>query len=590
MGKARAQEWPPLEVTLTGEAADGLVTVRAELHNRAGFRLSELTLSGSVPEGAQFLGSELVSSSNPGRFDGVSVEFHHEHLDPGATLGPITWRFRADGLSGAARVHAWVGWKRPAPGSTLSPELSVATLRFLGRRPSAESAIAPRLDDLLASPALNGVRVGILVYDPESGRVEYARDADQAFVPASNAKLFVAASALDALGADHRFGTVIGATGELSAEGVLQGDLYLRGEGDPLLTATTLADWADEWVGAGLTAVKGDLVVDDSYFGGNANGPGWTGDEERAPFEPRIGALSINQNQVTLVIAPGATVGAQAQVSKEPITQRVRLYNLAATSAAGKPRSIAVVRDEADTRWEIRGTTPVGASPARRPVTVDQPALYAGDVLRRALEERGVEFANGSQVRLGEWPDSARVLKTYHSAPLRDVLAVMLKDSDNFVAEMVLYALGAHVLGGGNGAGQAAVADFVVRMGLSGDFFLRDACGLSAENQLTPELIVGLLAAMTGHPDGEMFRASLAVAGTDGTLADRMTGTPAEGRVSAKTGSLLVSSTLSGYVTRGDGSERIFSILMNCEADGGWAKVEGLRDLQDRMVAELAKP
>ena len=177
----------------------------------------------------------------------------------------------------------------------------------------------------------------------------------------------------------------------------------------------------------------------------------------------------------------------------------------------------------------------------------------------------------------------------YYSEPLNRVLPDILKNSDNFVSEQMLRTLGAESLGLGNSeGGQQAIAHFLETSGLSAmPYVLCDGCGLRLDNELSAELIVGLLVLMNDHPHGTVFRDALAVAGIDGTLAARLKNTSAQKNVHAKTGSLLGVSTLSGYITSADGHVLAFAILMNGPTERGWAWVNAMRRLQDDIVLEM---
>jgi serine-type D-Ala-D-Ala carboxypeptidase/endopeptidase (penicillin-binding protein 4) len=446
----------------------------------------------------------------------------------------------------------------------------------------AADPITATVDAVLARPELKEARVGVLVYDLDAGMPVYAHNADESFTPASNAKLLTAAAALDALGPDYVFRTAVLTD--------TAGDLVVRGGGDPTLTTQTLDRWAVDLTQRGLTRVPGDVIVDASFFPpevtvGQTGEP--TGGDETDTSQPVVGAWSANQNRVTLIVGPGGAVGAQADVRRDPSTPYPELYNLAVTGPAGGARSLTVTQEPAG-RWRIEGQIPLGGSPSRRDVTVDEPGLYAGEILRQVLAARGVRFGEASRVRYGLADRTAAEVSNYGSAPLKKVLAKMLKDSDNFMAEQLLRTLGRET--GGTGApegGLAAIERFLQAHGLTMPHRLVDACGLSGLNQVTPELLVRLLAVMDAHPHGHDFRQALAVAGVDGTLASRMKG--AGGRVIAKTGSLLIASTLSGYATTPEGRRLAFAVLMNLPSDRGWPRVLGLRPLQDQIVLALLK-
>ena len=584
---AMDQTWPPLELSLTGSAADGVTTVYIRLLNKLSRELSDLTVTAGLPEGATFVSAELLSAANPGRLNGSVVEFHVEHLSGGAALGPLTYRFKTVPQSNKVRVHAWAMWTRPTPGTAISPELSLAVLNYMGRPASENSPRADRLSALLNSNELKGIQLGAMVYDLDQARTVYQYNQQQALVPASNAKLFTAAAALQSLGPDYRFRTVVGREGDLGSDGVLAGNLIVRGYGDPTLQTETLGRWADSLVSAGLKGVSGDLLLDTTFFDSEPTTVGWAWDAESESYQPRTGALSVNENRIALVVESGEAAGAPAKMRTEPSLSALVVDNRVTTAEAGKTWHIEV-KENGAALGKVEGEIPLGGQPIRREMTAKDPGLYTGLLLKDLLAARGVIFSATSAVRHGVLPAGATLLVQHRSVPLSQILAHMLKPSDNFISEQLLKALGAEVVGQGSSlAGQQVIKEFLKVNGLTMSYALCDACGLSLDNQVSPEMLVGLLVLMDGHRYGDSFRAALAVAGVDGTMASRLKKAPTRGRVQAKTGSLLGTSTLSGYAATADGRRLAFSILMNGSTREGWARVQTMRNIQDEMVAVL---
>ena len=582
-------DWPPLDLQLTGQtSADGLTTIYLNLHNKQNVELSEITVIGTVPAGATFVNAELISAANPGVYSGSGVTFQVEHLRGGASLGPLVYRFKTDSPGGAEYVHAWATWNRPTPGTAISTKLNVALLGFLGPG-EAEESWETLLTPLVQSAEERGGRVGLLVYDTGSGQ-RYAYHAEELFTPASNTKLVTAAAALDTLGPDYRFRSEVGYNGTLAEDGTLTGDLILKGYGDPTLTTGTLADWMDALYDAGIRRIAGNLVVDASAFEDEEGAPAWGWDTDTGSFQPRTAALTVNHSRILLTAVPGDQEGAPTWVRVEPAIDHQVVHNNVATGAAGQPAAISLREDESGIVI-VEGYVPAGGDAAQVEITAKDPALYVGYLFSKQLSERGITLADDATIEHGHMSDDAQIVIRHSSAPFSAVLDSMLKDSDNFVAEQVLRAIGMEAAhSGSTQGGQAAISQFLNANGFSEmPYILCDGCGLRLDNEVSPRLIVGLLVLMLHHPYGGIFRDALAVAGEDGTLAGRMTGIPESSEVHAKTGSLLGASALSGYATTADGRELAFAILMNDESDGGWLWVRGMRNIQDAMVVALAQ-
>jgi D-alanyl-D-alanine carboxypeptidase/D-alanyl-D-alanine-endopeptidase (penicillin-binding protein 4) len=179
------------------------------------------------------------------------------------------------------------------------------------------------------------------------------------------------------------------------------------------------------------------------------------------------------------------------------------------------------------------------------------------------------------------------VLAARDSEPMSEIVKVVNKRSQNLHTEMLLRLLGAKVKGEGTVAGgREALDDFLRRLGVpTQSWSLQDASGLSRSDILTPHGLAALLAAMDRHPQAAVFRDSLPVAGVDGTLEGRMKGTPAQGRVSAKTGSLRHVNALAGYATTRGGERLAFAIVLNHHTAPGSAGVAAIDDLVSALVA-----
>ena len=210
---------------------------------------------------------------------------------------------------------------------------------------------------------------------------------------------------------------------------------------------------------------------------------------------------------------------------------------------------------------------PLGGSWDAHLAVVD-PALCAAKAFLRVLEARGIRVTGGVATSSLPLPAGARVLATHESVPMAEMIRVVNKESQNLHAEMLLRRVGLKVKGEGSAAkGHEAVAELAKRLGVPDEGWgLTDGSGLARTDLLTPRGLVALLVAMDRHPHAAAFRDSLPVAGVDGTLEKRMRGTAAEGRVTAKTGTLRLANALAGYVTTARGERLAFAVVVNNHA------------------------
>jgi D-alanyl-D-alanine carboxypeptidase/D-alanyl-D-alanine-endopeptidase (penicillin-binding protein 4) len=198
-------------------------------------------------------------------------------------------------------------------------------------------------------------------------------------------------------------------------------------------------------------------------------------------------------------------------------------------------------------------------------VALEDPARFAATVLAEVLEARGVRVLGGVATSSAPLPGGRRELAGHDGPPLSELIKGINKESRNLHAEALLRLLG--VRRGGEGSveeGRRAVSEFLERQGVKTEAWgLEDGSGLSRSSVVTPAGLVQLLAAMDRHPHAAAFRESLPVAGRDGTLATRLKGTQAAGRVLAKTGTLALVNALAGYVTTPSGDRLAFAALAN---------------------------
>ncbi|HET9685254.1 MAG TPA: D-alanyl-D-alanine carboxypeptidase/D-alanyl-D-alanine-endopeptidase, partial [Gemmatimonadaceae bacterium] len=207
----------------------------------------------------------------------------------------------------------------------------------------------------------------------------------------------------------------------------------------------------------------------------------------------------------------------------------------------------------------------------------DPDEAYAA-ALSEALAERGITVGGQAARSASDRVDS---LFTVQSAPLREILPMILKPSQNQIAEVFLRTLGLERAGVGTAdSGRKVVERQFAEWKIPADgFVVRDGSGLSRNDYLSPEAIVDILDVMRRSPNFELFRQSLPNAGVDGTIASRMKGTPAENNLHAKTGTLPMVRSLSGYVSTADGRLLEFSILCN-----GWVAPQSEVDLVGNSI------
>ncbi|HWE38966.1 MAG TPA: D-alanyl-D-alanine carboxypeptidase/D-alanyl-D-alanine-endopeptidase [Isosphaeraceae bacterium] len=499
-----------------------------------------------------------------------------------------------------------------------------------GTARGAES-VEERVEAVLKAEGYRHGGWGILVVEKGTGEVVYKRDADRMFAPASVTKLFTTAAALDDLGADYRFRTPVHRRGEVESDGTLDGDLILVASGDLCLGGRTGPDgglvFADndhtysdgnsnaalagadplagldhlarEVRGSGITAVSGDVLIDDRLFRpaeSSGSGPS------------RVSPIVVNDNLVDVVVTPAAVAGEPATVSTVPSTAFVAM-DARVETVEGEREPRLHVRAEGPRRFSVRGRIPVGHKAIVKAYEVEEPASFARALFIEALRRRGVRVvASPLGTNRGEHlPDRDAVAKLpkvaeYTSPPFKEYVRVVLKVSHNLYASTLPLLVAAH-------HDESTLADGLRREGA----FLRSAgididtisfgggAGGSRADLVTPRATVALLRAMARRPDFAAFEAALPVLGRDGTLAKAVgPDSPARGHVRAKTGTyyvenslngkgVLTSKALAGYIETASGRSLVFAAFLNNVPLDGSGDGPGTPAAAGRLLGRLCE-
>lgn len=416
-------------------------------------------------------------------------------------------------------------------------------------------ALTRDLDTILADSGLQGADVGVTVRDANTGEIVYTRSGSRRSQVGSNLKVLTTTAALDLLGPDYRWKTELQSSGAKSGS-TLNGDLVLRGTGDPTMSAARYKALADTLKNSGITRVTGALVLDDTAFDSQPYGPGWAWDDEPFAYNAVTSALTLSPDAkfsagtVVVTVAPGASAGSPAQVSVFPPNDQLQIVNTATTGNGG----VSIERDHGTNVVRVSGST---TSEASALVTVTDPTAVVGSVFRNALEQNGIQVQGG--VRKGKAPQGATVLASDQSMTLGQVMNPLLKNSNNMIAEALVKTAGGSFTNGVNQLSRKWAG-----LGVDPNWVeIFDGSGMSRMDEISPDDLSSIFVKAKTKPWFGTWQSSLPVAGRDGTLVNRMKGTKAEGNLVAKTGSMSGVSALTGYVTTQAGRQLVFSIVQN---------------------------
>lgn len=523
-------------------------------------------------------------------------------------------------------LPVWAQDPRPATQPTVSPQTTQSALPPASRSlplsslpPATLAELQSRIEQVVRQPALEPGFFAVKIVSLDTSQLIYEQNSNKFVRPASNMKLYTVAAAFDRLTPDFHFVTSVYAK-EKVEDGKIKGDLIIYGRGDPSIAARFnngdyfkgINDLADRIVAAGVNRIKGDLVGDESYFNGAPVGSGWEWEDLTWSYGAQVSALTINDNAIDLTVRPGTAVGVPVLITTgPPAASFMTIVNRATTSAKGSREDLRIYRGLGANSLEITGTLPIGDAGFLGGVAIPDPALAFVSMLRDALIKRGVKIdgrvrtvtarTGGSIVPdqlvvLAKSRDSMQPVEiaSLPSPSFNLIAAQTLKPSQNQYTELILRTLGKTPVSAQDTTGRTkddeengleVVKNFLRQAGVGdNDVALNDGSGLSRNDLISANTTVQLLTFMSKHKYFAQFRDALPIAGVDGTLRTRMRGTPAEGNVRAKTGSLSSVASLSGYVTTAAGEHLVFSMMLNNYPDAAAVR----RDSIDAIAVLLA--
>ena len=384
--------------------------------------------------------------------------------------------------------------------------------------------------DYLISEIPADTKMAILIYNPLTQDTLISINHTESMIPASNTKLFTTATALELMGGDHLLSTKILADDDNLLDSTIEGNIYIKGFGNPTFSTEDLEELVNQLYQSGLRKVTGNVVGDDTYFDNVYFRDDWIS-EERANIKlPPISALVIDRNRTI-------------------VTKKRK----------GRYRNYFV--------------------------NVENPPLFAAKKLKEKLISYGVEVVGKS---ISEQTDENAKPLVDSSIELRELLQLINKNSDNFYAECLFKTLGSAYSGqqGNSFFSTQAILNYIDDNSIySTGTKIVDGSGISRFDQVTAGALVGLLEKVYFNiKQFDDFFNSLSIAGIDGTLRKRMIGTPAENNFRGKTGTLNGISSLAGYVTTADDDDLIVCMMFEY-TKGGASKY---KSIQDKIVEILA--
>ena len=417
--------------------------------------------------------------------------------------------------------------------------------------------------------------------------------------PASVLKLFTTAAALDLLGPDFTFETKVYYDGEIKGKKLL-GDVYIKGAGDPTLGSPRLAFVPDlpvlmeSWVGqfkeAGINKIQGNIYADNSIFSGVML-PWRTsyqniGNYYAAPSD----GLSVRDNSYEIYFAPVSEDGAPAEILKtEPEMSNLSLQSRVKGLASLRSEDTFVNFVPASSEARILGAIPLSKNPVKISAAMPSPAAFMADYFRRSLEKNDIQVKGTALLKAPESYDDKKLLISYFSPPLKDIVAYTNKRSFNLYADTLIRVISAYNEGSGSsGEGVRKVKEFLESLGIdTANFDVFDGSGLARDNIVDCKITVEMLEKVLDKPYGEVFLNSLPVAGDpddNGTMSRRLRYSTAAFEAFVKTGSLDRVRAVAGYTKDHNGRRIAFCSIVNNYS----GRMRGVDEVHDDFIGKLS--
>jgi len=487
------------------------------------------------------------------------------------------------GIRGLRSIQGTAPSAAPPPTVPTAPPFRSAFVRHgLAWSTSDKAKVAG-----IAAPTVNGpafpATTGAVIMDARTGRILYEHNPHEPLVPASTLKVVVAATALHDLGASHRFETEIVADGAIR-DGMLDGNLYLVGGGDPELAGGDLRAAVHHMKDEGITVVSGAVVSDGSLYGPDAVNKTWDAEDLEYGWAAPPSAVTIDNGAVQFTLTPDPD-GGLAAIQVDPPGAAGKIVGGVRSVSEDADNTLRIDPLPDGSGYAISGQLPYGA-PQKYWRSIARPTAVAATVLRTIAFSGGVAVAGDATT--GKAPAGAStILWAHRSRPLSAIIQRMALDSDNHIAEQLLRAVGANALGTGTlDNGLAAEHSFLMSIGADDPRnALIDGSGLSASDYVTAATLAAALRSMLRGADAQAEAALLPRVGLDGTVRYRPIAADVLGRVRGKDGYIEGASGIAGYIETAHHGVVIYAFLVDDWQQG----LDAIWGGEDEILARLAR-
>ena len=411
--------------------------------------------------------------------------------------------------------------------------------------------------------------MSVLVQNLNTGEVIDSYRADKVVPPASVMKLLTTAAALETLGPGYRFPTILEYTGTID-NGVLHGDLYIRGCCDPSLGWKGRTAFLDKWVQAvqkaGIKSIDGAVIADMTMLDGDAQNPNWLCEDAGNYYAPGIFGINYYGNTMNIVLKSGEPGTMATVVKTEPQVDDIVFINHIRCDKITYDGAFVHGLPYSRERY-LNGAVPSNLGTFGVKGDLPNPGLLLARHFTARLREVGVKVYRDALFEADYNPltPPRTELYTHYSEPLSEIIKETNVNSNNLYAESLFRYLGTrYTLPGTLHNSQDLLRDYWRRRGVAiQNAIIKDGCGLAPQDAVSAQTFVQLLTIMSRSQNAEAWMASLPVSGQSGTLKSLCAKTELEGRIHAKSGTIAGTKNFAGYIDMPNGETWVFAILIN---------------------------
>ncbi len=467
-----------------------------------------------------------------------------------------------------------------------------------------QNGIQSAINQLAADPSLKHAGFGVCVIDLDNGKIVASHLPEKSLVPASSLKLVGAASAFAMLGPNYRYTTDLQVQGDIDGNGVLKGNIIIKGSGDPSLgsaewdEAISFEDFLEKFKLSiqqnGIRKIEGYVIGDDAHFSTASTPKTWTLNDLGNYYAAGIHGLNIHDNLYYLQFKQTAQSGQTPPVySVTPSIPDLHIVNEVKSAGRNTGDNAYIYGFPFTYLRYIRGSIPAGNGYFKIKGAIPDPALVAAQQLQAVLRQAGISISKGATTRrlldIRREVDNrpAKTIIRQYSPQLIKIIERNLYRSVNLYSEALVHTIGKNKKNeGSTEKGLAAIEEFWEAQNVDMEAgFLEDGSGLSPKNAISAELLANILYKSSQLPHFETFKNCIPLAGRTGSIARKFRGTTAEGRVWAKSGTLSRVRSYAGYVHSVNGGKYSFAIFINNYSGRGSL----IRQKLDRFLIDLSR-